>query len=160
MKQFKKVAVGGTFDELHRGHKTLLTRTFEIGDNIVIGLTSDALVLKMSKPHLTASFEERKEWLEAFLEDLGLTERAEIVPLFDAFGSSVKDPDIQALVVSEETKPIAEKINERRKNAGLPTLEIVSINMVPSQNCGPISTTRIRRGEMDREGRLLKKNRI
>jgi pantetheine-phosphate adenylyltransferase len=160
MKRFKKVAVGGTFDELHRGHKTLLTRAFEIGNNVVIGLTSDELVSKMSKPHLTASFEERKELLKAFLEDLGLTERAEIVPLFDAFGSSVKDSDIEALVVSEETKPITEKINERRKNAGLPTLEIVSISMVPSQNCGPISTTRIRRGEMDREGILLKKNRI
>jgi pantetheine-phosphate adenylyltransferase len=160
MKRFKKVAVGGTFDELHRGHKTLLTRAFEIGDNVVIGLTSDELVSKMSKPHLTATFEERKQWLKAFLEDLGLTGRTEIVPLFDAFGSSVKDPDIEALVVSEETKPTAEKINERRKNSGLPTLEIVSISMVPSQNCGPISTTRIRRGEMDREGILLKKNRI
>jgi pantetheine-phosphate adenylyltransferase len=158
MKRFKKVAVGGTFDELHRGHKTLLVRAFEIGDNVVIGLTSDALVSKMSKPHLTATFEEREQWLKAFLEDLGLTERTEIVPLFDAFGSSVKDPDIEALVVSEETKPTAEKINERRKKAGLPTLEIVSITMVPSQNCGPISTTRIRRGEMDREGILLKKN--
>jgi pantetheine-phosphate adenylyltransferase len=160
MKRFKKVAVGGTFDELHRGHKTLLTRAFEIGDNVVIGLTSDELVSKMSKPHLTATFEERKQWLKAFLEDLGLTERTEIVPLFDAFGSSVKDPDIEALVVSEETKPTAEKINELRKNSGLPTLEIVSISMVPSQNCGPISTTRIRRGEMDREGILLKKNRM
>jgi pantetheine-phosphate adenylyltransferase len=160
MKRFKKVAVGGTFDELHRGHKTLLVRAFEIGDNVVIGLTSDSLVSKMSKPHLTATFEERKQWLKAFLEDLGLTERTEIVPLFDAFGSSVKDPYIEALVVSEETKPTAEKINESRKNAGLPTLEIVSISMVPSQNCGPISTTRISRGEMDREGILLKKNRI
>ena len=159
MKRFKKVAVGGTFDELHRGHKTLLTRAFEIGDFVVIGLSSDQLVSKMGKPHVTASFEERKQWLEAFLEDLKLTKRAEIVPLFDAFGSSVKDPDIEALVVSEETKPTAEKINERRKNASLPTLEIISICMVPSQNCGPISTTRIRWGEMDREGRLLKKNR-
>jgi pantetheine-phosphate adenylyltransferase len=106
---------------------------------------------------LTASFEEREQGLKGWLADLGLAERSEIVPLFDAFGSSVKDPEIDALVVSEETKPTAEKINERRKKAGLPTLEIVAINMVPSQNCGPISTTRIRRGEMDREGRLLKK---
>jgi cytidyltransferase-like protein len=157
VKKFQKVAVGGTFDELHRGHKTLLDRAFEIGEKVVIGLSSDALVSKLSKPHVTATYEEREQGVRAWLRDLGLADRAEIVPLFDAFGSSVKDPQIGALVVSEETKPTAERINERRMTAGLPTLEIVTINMVPSQNCGPISTTRIRRGEMDREGRLLKR---
>jgi phosphopantetheine adenylyltransferase len=124
---------------------------------VVIGLSSDELVSRLSKPHLTASFEERKEGLKSFLKDLGLAERAEIVPLFDSFGSSVNDPLIKALVVSQETEPTAERINESRKQAGLPTLQIVVISMVPSQNCGPISTTRIRRGEMDREGRLLDK---
>ena len=157
MKKFRKVAVGGTFDELHRGHKTLLMEAFEIGKRVIIGLSSDELVSKLGKPHLTDTFWEREQGLKVWLADLGLAERAEIVPLFDAFGSSVKDPEIEALVVSLETRPTAEKINERRKKAGLHTLEIVAINMVPSQNCGPISTTRIRRGEMDREGRLLKK---
>jgi pantetheine-phosphate adenylyltransferase len=157
VKQFVKVAVGGTFDELHRGHKTLLLEAFEIGERVVIGLSSDELVSKLGKPHITANFAERRQGLELFLEDLGVAERAEIVPLFDAYGSSIKDREIQALVVSEETKPTAEKINDRRKQAGLPTLQIVAITMVPSQNCGPISTTRIRRGEMDHEGHLLEK---
>ncbi len=151
------MAVGGTFDELHRGHKTLLTQAFEIGEKVVIGLSSDELVSKLSKPHVTANYSERKEGLKIWLGDLGLAQRAEIIPLIDAFGSTIKDPDIQALVVSEETKPTAEKINVHRMKAGFPLLKIVSINMVPSQNCGPISTTRIRRGEMDREGRLLTK---
>jgi pantetheine-phosphate adenylyltransferase len=157
MNRFTKVAVGGTFDELHRGHKTLLKQAFAIGDRVVIGLSSDDLVSKLSKPHLTASFEERKQGLSDWLDESGLTSRAEIIPLFDSVGSTIKDPDIQALVVSLETKPAAGKINDRRKSSGLLVLEIVSISMVPSQNCGPISTTRIRRGEMDREGVLLRK---
>jgi cytidyltransferase-like protein len=156
--KFGKVAVGGTFDELHRGHKTLLMEAFKIGERVVIGLSSDELVSKLGKPHVTASYEERQQGVKAFLGDLGLANRAEIVPLFDAFGSSVKDSKIEALVVSQETKPTAEKINAGRKKAGLPTLEIVTISMVPSQNCGPISTTRIRWGEMDREGVLTKKS--
>ena len=156
MTRFRKVAVGGTFDELHRGHKTLLTQAFAIGERVVIGLSSDELVSKLSKPHLTASFEERKQGVNEWLAESGLSSRAEIIPLFDSVGSTINDPEIQALVVSQETQPAAQKINDRRQKAGLPVLEIISINMVPSQNCGPISTTRIRRGEMDREGVLLK----
>jgi len=157
VKQFDKVAVGGTFDELHRGHKTLLIKAFEIGKHVVVGLSSEGLVSKLSKPHVTATYEERKESLREWLAESNLAKRAEIVPLFDAFGTSVKDREIEALVVSEETCPVAEKINEHRKNAGLPPLTIVAISMVPSENCSPISTTRIRRGEIDREGRLLRK---
>ncbi len=157
MERYKKVAVGGTFDELHRGHKTLLTKAFEIGEKVLIGLSSDELVAKLTKPHVTASYTERLQGLKAWLTNMGWAGRSEVVPLFDAYGSTIKDAAIQALVVSEETRPTAEKINERRIHAGLPTLAIFSIGMVPSQNCSPISTTRIRRGEMDREGRLLGK---
>ena len=157
MKLFKKVAVGGTFDELHRGHKTLLVRAFEIGKCVLIGLSSDELVSKLRKPHITASFADRKRELEDWIEKMGLSCRTEIISLYDAYGSTIRDPEIDALVVSEETKSTAEKINDRREKSGLSRLEIVSITMVPSQNCGPISTTRIRKGEMDREGRLLNK---
>ena len=155
MREFKKVAVGGTFDELHRGHRILLLKAFESGDQVLIGLSSDDLAGKLGKPHITASYEERLAELKTVLENLGLSERAEIVELTDPYGSSVKDPEIQALVVSEETAPAAVKINERRAKAGMPLLKVVTISMVLSQNCAPISTTRIRRGEIDREGRLL-----
>ena len=72
MKKFKKVAVGGTFDELHRGHKALLGKAFEVGDKVVIGLSSDEFVSKMGKPHETASYNERRKELEAYLEESGL----------------------------------------------------------------------------------------
>ncbi len=147
MKKFRKVAVGGTFDELHKGHKTLLLKAFEIGERVVIGLCTDEFVKKMGKPHVTASYEERLKELQAFLKALGLSDRAEIVPLNDPYGSTLTDTRIQALVVSEE----------KRSEAQLPALAIVTISMVPAENCAPISTTRIREGEIDREGRLLKR---
>jgi len=156
MKKFKKVAVGGTFDVLHKGHKSLLDKAFEVGDRVVIGLSSDEFVSKMGKPHLTAPFKERYIELVAYLEDLGWVGRAEIVPLNDPFGLTISGKGLEALVVSQETEKTAQKINERRKNAGLLPLVIVTVNMVPAENLVPISTTRIRSGEIDRNGHLLK----
>jgi pantetheine-phosphate adenylyltransferase len=158
MKKFNKVGVGGTFDQLHRGHRRLISQAFKIGEHVAIGLTSDELVNKLGKPHITESYEERKTFLKKWLIERGWEERAEFVPLYDAYGSSINDPDIEALVVSEETKPISEKINEQRIKKGLSKLEVFTVSMVRSENCGPISTTRIRRGEMDREGRILEKS--
>lgn len=156
MKKFQKVAVGGTFDELHRGHKTLLGRAFEVGNKVVIGLSSDEFVSKMGKPHETASYKERCIELKAYLMQLGLDKRAEIVPLNDPFGLTISGKGLEALVVSEETQKTAEKINEKRQKTGLDPLEIVAVNMVPAENNSPISTTRIRSGEIDRNGHMLK----
>jgi pantetheine-phosphate adenylyltransferase len=156
MKKFKKVAVGGTFDELHRGHKTLLDKAFEVGDKVVIGLSSDKFVSKMGKPHVTATYNERCIELKDYLKELGLAERAEIVPLNDPFGLTISGKGLEALVVSQETQQTAEKINEKRREAGLLPLKIITVNMVPAENSTPISTTRIRSGEIDRNGHMLK----
>jgi len=156
MKKFQKVAVGGAFDELHMGHKTLLERAFEVGNKVIIGLSSDEFVSKMGKPHETASYNERRKELEAFLEQSDLAARAEIVPLNDPCGLTISGKGLEALVVSKETQKTAERINEKRQKAGLAPLEIVGVNMVPAENNTPISTTRIRSGEIDRNGHLLK----
>jgi pantetheine-phosphate adenylyltransferase len=156
MKKLRKVAVGGTFDEFHRGHKVLLMKAFEVGERVLIGLCSDEFVKKMAKPHGTASYEERLKELQVFLKALGLTDKAEIVPLNDPYGVTVTDRCIDALIVSEETEKIAIKINQKRSEEQLPPLKIVTISMVPAENCKPISTTRIREGEIDREGHMLK----
>ena len=156
MKKYEKVAVGGTFDKLHRGHKALLSKAFEIGEKVVIGLSSDDFVSKMGKPHLTATYHERLKELEVFLEKKSLAKRAEIVPLNDSYGLTVSRKGLDALVVSEETESVTDKINKIRVDAGLSPLKIIAISMVPAENCTPISTTRIRSGEIDRNGHLLR----
>lgn len=158
MKDFQKVAVGGTFDELHKGHKTLLEKAFEIGEAVIIGLSSDGFVLKMGKPHVTASYAERKKELETYLQEHDLTKRTKIVQLNDPYGLTIKGDNLDALVVSKETEAIASKINDIRKGEKLPPLKIVTVDMVQAENSSPISTTRIRKGEIDRNGHLLKRN--
>jgi len=158
MKAFRKVAVGGTFDELHKGHRILLLKAFELGERVLIGLCSDEFVKKLGKPHVTAPYKERLAELKMFLTNVNDSGAAEIIPLFDAYGPTVTDACIQALVVSRETEQTADRINESRIMKGLKPLSIVAINMVPSENCAPISTTKIRLGEIDREGRLTRRS--
>jgi pantetheine-phosphate adenylyltransferase len=155
-KKFRKVAVGGTFDRLHKGHRALLSKAFEVGQRVVIGLTSDAFVAKMCKPHKTAPYVERLEDLKVFLEKSGYKGRFEIVPLNDSYGLTLDRDGLDALVVSQETVKTGAIINQKRGEAGLPPLSIVEINLVPAENKTPISTTRIRAQEIDRNGHLLK----
>jgi pantetheine-phosphate adenylyltransferase len=155
MNQYRKVAVGGTFDTLHRGHKALLDRAFEVGENVVIGLTSDAFVADMHKLHKTAPYSQRCRELSAFLDGLGFAGRFEIVPLKDSFGLTISGKGLDALVVSKETEKTGQIINGKRADAGLPPLAIVVVDMVPAENHVPISTTRIRKKEIDRDGHLL-----
>jgi pantetheine-phosphate adenylyltransferase len=154
---FKTVAVGGTFDELHKGHRVLLMKAFEFGDQILIGLCSEEFAKKLNKPHPIASYDQRLEDLKEFLQKNGLVERAKIIPLNDAYGPTLSKGCIEALVVSKETEPTATEINEKRKEMNLPPLRIIVVDMVSSDNHVAISTTRIRSGEIDREGHLLRK---
>lgn len=155
--KFKTVAVGGTFDELHKGHKILLTTAFKYGENVWIGLCTDEFAKKLRKNHEIASYEDRAKELAKFLSDLGVSDRAKIIPLSDPYGPAATSDEIEAIVVSKETEPRARELNFLRFRNGLKPLEIVVIDMVPAEDQVPISTTRIRWGEIDRDGKLLKK---
>jgi cytidyltransferase-like protein len=155
---FKVAAVGGTFDLLHKGHRQLLETAFKVGDRVVIGLTEDSFVKRLHKPHKVEDYAIRESELRKFLNDRSLLSKAEIVPLRDRYGPSVNDGEIEALIVSRRSELYSNQINKIRRSKGLQPLEIVSIDMVLAQDRVPISTTRIRRGRIDREGTLLGQN--
>jgi pantetheine-phosphate adenylyltransferase len=157
-KKFKNVAVGGTFDEFHKGHRALLMKAFEVGEKVLVGLSSDEFAekLRRQKNHVIACYEKRLAELKEFLKQHNFLERAEIIPLTDAYGVTLSQECLDALVVSRETEYMAQEINKKRGKKGLKPLKIIVIEMVPAENCVPISTTRIRHGEIDREGHLLK----
>ena len=147
-KQYSLVAVGGTFDSLHKGHETLVKKAFDIGDSVIIGLTSDQMKDKETKPYAY-----RKKVLDDFLKKNKLIQRSSIIKLKDPYGLAVEDKNLNAIVVSEETKHTAEKINNIREKKCLKALNIVTIPLVTGEDNIPISSTRIKKGEIDRNGK-------
>ncbi|NIW12582.1 MAG: adenylyltransferase/cytidyltransferase family protein, partial [Candidatus Thorarchaeota archaeon] len=73
-----KVAVGGTFDEFHKGHEALLRKAFEVGNRVLVGVSSDDLVKKLGKSHVVATYEKRVNYLKSFLRGQDLLDRTEI----------------------------------------------------------------------------------
>nr|WP_321351790.1 phosphopantetheine adenylyltransferase [uncultured Methanoregula sp.] len=150
-----KVMVGGTFDPLHDGHKQLLGRSFELagsGGQVTIGLTTDAFASR--KVHPIRSFSVRKNELEDFITRSGYPASWHIDPLNDRFGPAI-DADFDAIVVSEETLPVAVEINKLRREKGAKKVDIHQISCVLADDGRWISSTRIYRGEIDIHGHLL-----
>ncbi|MCS7140375.1 MAG: phosphopantetheine adenylyltransferase [Candidatus Nezhaarchaeota archaeon] len=160
VKPFSLIAVGGTFDRLHRGHKELLRTAFKVGEKVIIGLTSDEMVARTKGNASISKFEDRKKGLEEWIEKEGLAKEAdhEIVLINDVYGTAIYDNRLEALVVSEETYQRAITINKIRIERGLKPLIIIVMPMVLARDGKPISSTRIRRGEIDEEGELLLKS--
>jgi len=151
------VATGGTFDHIHRGHMALLSRSFEEGEGVIIGVTSDAFARKEGK-NPDQRYAERVRALEAFIQKDFPGRRYIIAKLDDYFGPGIASPDVQAIVVSRETAKRVRIANALRKEKGYPPLETVVVDFVLAQDSKPISSTRIRKGEIDTEGKSRRRH--
>lgn len=147
-----KVALGGTFEPLHEGHKRLIDTAIKLGGkNVTIGITSDEMARK--RVRCVLPFQVRAENVRQFvLRKYGF--EPEIVMITSPFGKTL-ETDFDALVVSPETYEMALKINEKRLEIGKKEIKIVKVDWVLAEDGKPISSTRIKRGEIDRYGRLI-----
>ena len=152
-----KVCVGGTFNALHRGHHALLDKAFEIGDEVIIGITSD--VFAASRRSVVRPLCERKNDVIGYLRSRGYGPYTLIV-IDDAAGGMATRKDISALIVSPATRSSGDRINDERSINGLPPLDIVVVPFEVAKDFLPISSTRVLSGEIDREGELLRPLRI
>jgi pantetheine-phosphate adenylyltransferase len=150
--RYRKVALGGTFDVIHKGHTALLDRAFSIGEYVIIGVTSDELVYRLGKSILN-NYDARVMNLSSILKQYA--DRFHIVKLDDEFGPALTDASIEAIVVSEETESKCRRMNKMRVSRGMRELDVIVVGMVLADDGERISSTRIRSGEIDPEGRVL-----
>lgn len=152
-RQFHLVAAAGTFDHLHKGHRAFLTRAFEVGERVLIGVTSDEMVQGKQFAQAILPYEDRVRELTAFLEE-HVPFRYSLVKISDIYGPAVTMKDLEAIIVTQDTKKNAVSLNSKREEYGLPALSIVEVDLIPTMDGNPIASTQIRRGVADREGNV------
>jgi pantetheine-phosphate adenylyltransferase len=155
MAKHRMLTVGGTFSPLHKGHKALLDAAFSEGEGVFIGLTSDAMVEKKKLPEPIPAYGERKKSLLGYLEGKGWGNRTHIFRIEDEYGFGADFENLGAIICTEFTHANAEKINARRIARGMDPLDIIQAEIVLAHDGKPISSSRIRGGEIDSDGNLL-----
>jgi cytidyltransferase-like protein len=153
--RFKHVALGGTFDLLHAGHKSLIDAAARSGKNITVGVTSDKLVASLDKQ----TYEDeriRTKNVKEYLRQKGLEKRSKMIALNDIFGTTLKDPTLDAIAITAETQKGAALINKKRAAQRFKKLAMIRCKMILADDKEVISSTRIRGGEISRGGRNYK----
>uniref|UniRef100_A0A8C4J3W7 Bifunctional coenzyme A synthase n=1 Tax=Dromaius novaehollandiae TaxID=8790 RepID=A0A8C4J3W7_DRONO len=79
---------------------------------------------------LIEPYELRAARLREFLLDVKPCLQYDIVPLLDPYGPAITDPELQCLVVSEETRKGGEAVNKKRLENGLSELALYEILLV------------------------------
>ncbi len=158
-RRYKLVALGGTFDVLHAGHRHLLSEAFKLGDMVLIGVTSDQLVATLHKKHQVRPFSSRVRELRRFLKTRRWSSRVRITMLREPYGPAATRKKLEALIVSKGTLPSGRRLNHLRRQNDLQPLDLHVVDLLRAADGKPISTTRVRNGEIDLQGRVLKTRR-
>ncbi|MCB9800651.1 MAG: pantetheine-phosphate adenylyltransferase [Pseudomonadales bacterium] len=150
-KKYITVVLGGTFDHFHDGHKAFIDAAANMGQRLIIGVSSKKLLHNKKYRFSIEPLKVRFRSVGNYCKKQGYS--IELVELHDIYGPTI-DPDIKqdALFVTTETAAGADKINVVREQLGLKSLPVHIVNMVPAEDGQPIHSDRIRAGEISRGG--------
>ncbi|KAL8806651.1 MAG: hypothetical protein Q9182_001179 [Xanthomendoza sp. 2 TL-2023] len=190
-KHHNAVAVGGTFDHLHLGHKLLLSMTALVlilhvqvgtkaGRSLIIGITGDKILENKKFSEQLQGWDQRQAAVETFLlaflvidaplQRFASTEKGEsegkrartvlnklpseltieYVEIFDAFGPTITDEAISALVLSGETRAGGNSVNEKRAEKEWPALDIFEVDVLDSATTDAARSGQASRGFQDK----------
>jgi pantetheine-phosphate adenylyltransferase len=153
MSHYDTVALGGTFDIIHKGHMALLSKAFSISSHVIIGLAGDELVTTKGKKTIN-NYSKRLESLTSVIKQYFPNSSYTISKLENDFGPAAIEGKVDALVVSEETSHKGDILNSLRKKKNLPLVAVIVVPMVLAKDGSRISTSRIKQSEIDPDGNL------
>lgn len=123
-KVYPSVVVGGTFDRPHAGHLVFLsTALMRCGDRLTCGVADGPLLKKKTLAELIRPIEERMAGVVELVGELDPSIDCRVFAIEEPLGPTRWEPDMDMIVVSEETKRGVETINKVRKENDLRLLE-------------------------------------
>lgn len=126
----KKVITYGTYDLLHEGHINLLRRAKELGDYLIVGVTSDSFDKGRGKLNVRNNVLER-------VEAVRKTGYADEIVIEDYFGQKIDDIqryDVDIFAIGSDWVGKFDYLNEYCKVVYLPRTEGISSTMLREQS--------------------------
>lgn len=150
--------MGGTFDHMHDGHKLLLTIAgFLAKEKLVVGITGSELLVNKKYAEVMESYMTRRSNVEEFLSYLFPPLEIESRMLHDVAGPTGTIEDIDALVVSQESRKGGISVNKLRAEKGWHQLVIYEVEVLGCRTGSEkdnwkdkLSSTELRRLEFER----------
>lgn len=125
----KKVITYGTYDLLHQGHLNLLRRAKELGDYLIVGVTSDSFDRDRGKLNVRNNVLERVEAVKA-------TGYADEIIIEDYLGQKIDDIqryDVDIFAIGSDWEGKFDYLNEFTKVVYLPRTEGISSTMLRAE---------------------------
>lgn len=126
----KRVITYGTYDLLHQGHINLLRRAKELGDYLIVGVTSDSFDLGRGKLNVRNNVLERVEAVKA-------TGYADEVIIEDYVGQKIDDIqkyNVDIFAIGSDWEGHFDYLNEYTKVVYLPRTQGISSTMLRAQS--------------------------
>ena len=126
----KKVITYGTYDLLHEGHINLLRRAKELGDYLIVGVTSDSFDRGRGKLNVCNNVLERVEAVKA-------TGYADEIVIEDYLGQKIDDIqrfNVDIFAIGSDWEGKFDYLNEYCKVVYLPRTEGISSTMLREQS--------------------------
>lgn len=151
---YNHLILGGTFDHFHAGHELFLKEAILLAERqITIGVTKSELYQSKGLSQTIDTYSEREKNIRDFVaKNKKKNQKILMIPISDIYGTSLTDVTIDGIIVTQETVRGAEQINKKRKETGMKPLDVIQVPLVIAEDGLPISSFRIRYGDIDRNG--------
>lgn len=151
---YEKVAVGGTFDGMHYGHRKLLTLAVSSvnprSGQLLVGVTVDAMLQHKMFAEQIPNEKQRMAQAKEFVYRLapGMKNRIRMVAISDEYGPPGKEgegEDFDALVLSHETLENGCRLNQHRiSDLGYKPLKLLCTRRTEPHGMSSTALRRIR----------------
>lgn len=151
----RNMVLGGTFDRLHIGHKTVITTALEITEMLHICVMSDEAIKRwMNKKnmHKLRNLSERLKGISKFIEKINAHGRVKLSVIEDPYSYAVLSDiatELDAILITTDTGVIrrADELNKKRVKKKLQPLEMFQVPLIIDKDGSIISSSALRTGK-------------